>query len=57
MPNYCDIRSPHLTTKTLFDVSKYEILKKQLEEAFGIELKKSFRVCASYFHEFDVDSS
>jgi len=57
MPNYCAIRESHCVSKTLFGVPKEDEIKNLWENALGIKLKKSFRVCASHFKECDIIST
>jgi len=52
----CCIRSPHTVTNTTFSVPKNEMDKKIWEKALGMTLKKSHRVCASYFNDSDIIS-
>lgn len=56
MPNYCAVREPHSIGKTLFGVPKDKEIKKLRENALGIKLKKSFRICASHFKNSDIIS-
>ncbi|CAI6356486.1 unnamed protein product [Macrosiphum euphorbiae] len=52
----CCIRSPHSVANTIFEVPKNELEKYKWEEALGMKLKKSNRVCASHFNECDIIS-
>jgi len=52
----CCIRSPHSVANTTFGVPKNELEKNKWEEALGMKLKKSHRVCASHFNECDITS-
>lgn len=53
----CCIRLPHTIAKTTFGVPKNMEDKCKWEEALGITLKKSHRVCASHFNSSDIISS
>jgi len=52
----CCIRSPHSVADTTFGVPKNESEKYKWEEALGMKLKKSHRVCAFHFNECDIIS-
>lgn len=54
MPHKCCISDIHTIGKSLFGVPKTDFLLKKWEEALGIKLKKSFRVCSSHFEDSDI---
>jgi len=57
MPSYCCVHEPHEASKSLFGVPKNAEIKILREEALGMQLKKSHRVCAKHFYESDIVST
>lgn len=53
-PIRCCVSKTHKISNTLFGIPVDPNLKRQWEEALGITLKKSFRVCETHFKQSDV---
>lgn len=57
MPSYCCVHETHEASKSLFGVPKNAEIKILWEEALGMQLKKSHRVCAKHFYKSDIVST
>lgn len=57
MSTYCCVHEPHEAAKSLFGVPNNLEIKILWEEALGMQLKKSHRVCAKHFYNSDIIST